>query len=195
MGGLSAAERDAAVNERQKCFAEYYAEEPNATKAAAAAGYSGKTAYSQGQRLLRNVEVAAYIRELQEQAASDRILSINRARALLSDVALSDNIAVNARLKAIDLLLRSAGAMLSPATPKEQPPEDAEVQPEEHDNDGDGVIIMLPWNGDPDTPINAAQLADGRVVPLAGHEGDDLLIYAKLTQMEGTEDAEPDGEE
>ena len=195
MGGLSAAERDAAVNERQKCFAEYYAAEPNATKAAEAAGYSGKTAYSQGQRLLKNAETAAYIRELQEKAASDRIMSINRARALLSDIADDGNVAITSRLRAVDLLLRSAGAMLSLAAPKKQPPEDAEVQSETQNNDGDGVIIMLPWNGDPDTPINAAQLADGRVVPLAGHEGDDLLIYAKLTQMEGTEDAEPDGEE
>ena len=98
------------MTERQRRFAEIYAAEPNATRAAEAAGYSGKTAYSQGQRLLKNVEVATHIRELQEQAASDRILSINRARALLSDIAVSDNVAVNARLRAMDLLLRSAGA-------------------------------------------------------------------------------------
>lgn len=183
------------MTEKQRRFAEYYAEAPNATKAAEAAGYSAKTAYSQGQRLLKNAEIATHIHELQEQAASDRILSINRARALLSDIAVSDNVAMSARLRAVDLLLRSAGAMLSPAAPKEQPPEDTEVQPEAQDNDGGGVITMLPWNGDPDTPINAAQFADGRVVPLAGYEGDDLLIYAELSQMEGTEDVEPDGEE
>ena len=180
------------MTERQRRFAEIYAAEPNATRAAEAAGYSGKTAYSQGQRLLKNVEVATHIRELQEQAASDRILSINRARALLSDIAVSDNVAVNARLRAMDLLLRSA---MSPAAPKEQPLEDAEVQPEAQDNDGGGAIIMLPWNRDSATPVNAVQLSDGRVVPLAEHEGDDLLIYAILSQMEGTEDVEPDGEE
>ena len=183
------------MTERQRRFAEIYAAEPNATRAAEAAGYSGKTAYSQGQRLLKNVEVATHIRELQEQAASDRILSINRARALLSDIAVSDNVAVNARLRAMDLLLRSAGAMMSPAAPKEQPLEDAEVQPEAQDNDGGGAIIMLPWNRDSATPVNAVQLSDGRVVPLAEHEGDDLLIYAIRSQMEGTEDVEPDGEE
>lgn len=183
------------MTERQRRFAEIYAAEPNATRAAEAAGYSGKTAYSQGQRLLRNVEVAAHIRELQEQAASDRILSINRARALLSDIAVSDNVAMSARLRAVDLLLRSAGAMLSPAAPKEQPLEDAEVQPEAQDNDDGGAIIMLPWNRDSATPVNAVQFSDGRVVPLAEHEGDDLLIYAILSQMEGTEDVEPDGEE
>ena len=129
------------------------------------------------------------------EAASDRILSINRARALLSDIAVSDNVAVNARLRAMDLLLRSAGAMMSPAAPKEQPLEDAEVQPEAQDNDGGGAIIMLPWNRDSATPVNAVQLSDGRVVPLAEHEGDDLLIYAILSQIEGTEDVEPDGEE
>lgn len=181
------------MNERQKRFAEYYAAEPNATRAAEAAGYSGKTAYSQGQRLLRNVEVAAYIRELQEQAASDRILSINRARALLSDIAVSDNVAAPARLKAVDLLLKSAGAMSSPAVPEKKQEQAAE--PELEGKAAEYDVIMLPWTGDAGQQINAVQLADGRVIPLAGHEDDDLLIYAKLSRMEGTEDVEPDGEE
>ena len=97
------------MTERQRRFADAYLASPNATRAAEAAGYSKKTAYSQGQRLLKNAEIAAFIRERQEQAASDRILSINRARALLSDIAVSDNVAVNARLRAMDLLLRSRG--------------------------------------------------------------------------------------
>jgi phage terminase small subunit len=45
------------MNERQKLFVKHYLIEPNATKAAIAAGYSKKTAYSQGQRLLKHVEV------------------------------------------------------------------------------------------------------------------------------------------
>lgn len=40
----------------------------NATKAAQAAGYSRKTAYSQGHRLLKKAEVAAAIKALQEKA-------------------------------------------------------------------------------------------------------------------------------
>ena len=44
-------------------FAEEYSVDLNATQAAIRAGYSEKTAASQGERLLRNVEIAAAIAE------------------------------------------------------------------------------------------------------------------------------------
>lgn len=43
---------------RQQCFVSEYLVDLNATQAAIRAGYSAKTASSQGERLLRNVEVA-----------------------------------------------------------------------------------------------------------------------------------------
>ncbi len=46
-----------ALTERQKRFVEAYLIDPNATQAAIKAGYSEATAASQGERLLRNVEV------------------------------------------------------------------------------------------------------------------------------------------
>ncbi|MGI9077039.1 MAG: terminase small subunit [Gemmatimonadaceae bacterium] len=49
---------------KQARFAEEYLVDLNATKAAQRAGFSGKTAYSAGQRLLKNVEVAKRIAEL-----------------------------------------------------------------------------------------------------------------------------------
>jgi phage terminase small subunit len=42
---------------RQQLFIQEYVVDLNATKAAKRAGYSKKTAYSQGQRLLKNVEI------------------------------------------------------------------------------------------------------------------------------------------
>lgn len=45
------------LTDKQKKFVKFYNAEPNATKAAISAGYSKKTAYSAGQRLLKNVEV------------------------------------------------------------------------------------------------------------------------------------------
>ena len=51
----------AGLNDRQRLFVAEYLNEPNATKAAILANYSEKTAYSQGQRLLKNVEVKAAI--------------------------------------------------------------------------------------------------------------------------------------
>ncbi len=56
---------------RQARFVEEYLLDLNATQAAIRAGYSKKTAYSQGQRLLKHVEVAAAIQKAQE-ARSER---------------------------------------------------------------------------------------------------------------------------
>jgi len=51
------------LNAKQKLFVEQYLIDPNATHAAKNAGYSDKTAYSQGQRLLKHVEVQKAITE------------------------------------------------------------------------------------------------------------------------------------
>lgn len=49
----------ARLNEKQRRFVDEYLIDLNATQAAIRAGYSEKTAYSMGQRLLKNVEVCA----------------------------------------------------------------------------------------------------------------------------------------
>lgn len=59
------------LNERQKRFCDEYLIDNNATQAAIRAGYSEKTAYSMGQRLLKNVEVSAYI-DMRQKARIDR---------------------------------------------------------------------------------------------------------------------------
>ena len=56
-----------ALNEKQIKFAKEYCVDLNATQAAIRAGYSAKTAYSQGQRLLKHVEVSARIEKSQEK--------------------------------------------------------------------------------------------------------------------------------
>lgn len=58
------------LNAMQERFCLEYAADArsNATRAAIAAGYSEKTAYSQASRLLKSVEVKARIRELRQQA-------------------------------------------------------------------------------------------------------------------------------
>ena len=50
-----------ALNDKQQRFCDEYLIDLNATQAAIRSGYSQKTAYSQGQRLLKHVEVSAYI--------------------------------------------------------------------------------------------------------------------------------------
>lgn len=49
------------LNAQQKKFADEYTKDLNATQSAIRAGYSKKTAGSQGQRLLKKVEIKAYI--------------------------------------------------------------------------------------------------------------------------------------
>lgn len=56
---------------KQRRFVEEYLIDLNATQAAIRAGYSEETAYSQGQRLLKNVEIDAAIYKAQ-QARSER---------------------------------------------------------------------------------------------------------------------------
>lgn len=60
------------LNDRQARFVEEYLIDLNATQAAIRAGYSASTAYSQGQRLLKNVEVAQLIDE-GKAARSERV--------------------------------------------------------------------------------------------------------------------------
>lgn len=63
------------MNKKQQRFAEEYLIDTNATQAAIRAGYSEKTAYSQGQRLLKHVEVKKYIeqklKDLHENSIAD----------------------------------------------------------------------------------------------------------------------------
>lgn len=70
----------------QQAFADYYLETSNATESAKKAGYSEKTAYSQGQRLLKNVEVKAYIDERLNQIKSDRIATIDEVMSFYTSV-------------------------------------------------------------------------------------------------------------
>lgn len=59
------------MTEHQERFAIEYATSGNATQSAKNAGYSEATAYSQGQRLLKNVEVAEKINSVKSQMAED----------------------------------------------------------------------------------------------------------------------------
>ena len=62
------------LTEKQKKFCDEYIKLGNATQAAINAGYSKRTARSQGQRLVTNVDIKNYIDERMEQLASERIM-------------------------------------------------------------------------------------------------------------------------
>lgn len=127
------------MNDKQKRFAEFYAQTANATEAARAAGYSEKTARSQGQRLLTNADISDYIHDLQEQAASGRIATMTQTKAFWSDVMNDSTERTADRLKASELLAKSAGAFLHVG--KNGNGEDALVFGEA---DAGDVIIYMP---------------------------------------------------
>ena len=124
---------------RQIQFCLAYAGSGNATQSAIEAGYSEKTAYSAGQRLLKNVEVQNYLKELQEQSASTKIADAREMQEVLTSIIRQEmeeeNIVVEGCgdgvseavikkkksshkdvLKAIDLLGRMQGAFSNQST-------------------------------------------------------------------------------
>jgi phage terminase small subunit len=74
------------VNNRQTVFVAEYLKDFNATQAAIRAGYSAKTAYSIGQRLLKDVETDASIKA----AISERIMGKDEVLTRLADIARGD---------------------------------------------------------------------------------------------------------
>ena len=113
------------MNERQRRFIDNYIQTGNAAESARQAGYSDKSAYSIGERLLRNVEVRgaidARLSELESQrTAQTREVLEHLTLALRGKI--SEKIVTNAgkkvsvpirecdRLKAAEMLLKVQGA-------------------------------------------------------------------------------------
>jgi phage terminase small subunit len=95
------------VNERQKKFAEYYAQSGNTVQSAIKAGYSQNYANGRAYELLENVGISTYIRELTEKAQDERIMTARERRAVLSDIAREGN--NQDRIRAIDTLNKMTG--------------------------------------------------------------------------------------
>lgn len=78
------------LNAQQKKFARLYAKKGHVTKAAIAAGYSKKTAYSQGSDLLKKPEIAALVEKHQQAAAERAEITIAKVLAELGKHAFAD---------------------------------------------------------------------------------------------------------
>ncbi len=80
----------AKLNEKQKQFVREYLIDLNATQAAIRAGYAGKTAYSQGQRLLKNVEVAKELQKAQAKRAERTEITADHVLEELAKIGFSN---------------------------------------------------------------------------------------------------------
>ena len=79
----------------------------NATTAAIEAGYSAKTAYSAGQRLLKNVGIQAAIRKRESQRSKTTIATREERQQFWSKVMWDEHEKMQDRLRAAELLGKS----------------------------------------------------------------------------------------
>lgn len=85
---------------KQRLFVEAYLADPNATQAAVKAGYSKKTAKSQGARLLTNVDIAYALKERVEGA----IVKADEVLNGIKEIAFNPGERASDRLKGYELL-------------------------------------------------------------------------------------------
>ena len=75
------------LNLKQRKFIDEYIITGNATQSAKNAGYSEKTAKSQGQRLLTNVDISSAIKERTEALFNDKAMTVAEALAISASIA------------------------------------------------------------------------------------------------------------
>lgn len=104
---------DIKLKPKELKFAEEWLKTTNATQSAIKAGYSERTAYSAGNRLLKKVDVKQYIDERLAEMQESSIADTNEVMQFLSSTMRGDipdqfglDPALNDRLKAAELLGR-----------------------------------------------------------------------------------------
>lgn len=75
------------MNDKQRRFVDEYLVDLNATQAAIRAGYSAKTAYAQGQRLLKHVEVQKAVTDAQEKRSERTAITADYVLQGIQEVA------------------------------------------------------------------------------------------------------------
>lgn len=102
---------DIKLKPKELIFAEEWLKTTNATQSAIKAGYSERTAYSAGNRLLKKVEIKQYIEERLAEMKEHSIADTNEVMQFLSSTMRGDvpdqfglDAALNDRIKAAELL-------------------------------------------------------------------------------------------
>lgn len=97
------------LNTRQKKFAEYYVQSGNTVQSAIKAGYSENYANANACKLLENVRVSKYIKELSDKLKDERIMTAKDRQVLLSDIAQDKLNEPVDRIRAVDTLNKMTG--------------------------------------------------------------------------------------
>lgn len=101
------------LNTRQKKFAEYYVQSGNIVQSAIKAGYSENYANANACKLLENVRVSEYIKELSDKLKDERIMTAKDRQVLLSDIAKAKLNEPVDRIRAVDTLNKMTGEYVS----------------------------------------------------------------------------------
>lgn len=97
---------------KQQLFCDYYLQSGNATESAIKAGYSKKTARFVGSENLTKHNIKEYIKKYQDEQKSSRIADINEIKEFWTNLLRSDQYEPKDRIKASELLGKTAGAFL-----------------------------------------------------------------------------------
>lgn len=168
------------MNSRRRTFCEYYVQGMSATEAAKRAGYSPRSARSQGQRLLTNDDVQKMIHELQTRATNERIADALEIRERFTAILRDDKQKASARLRAGEALLKHGGD--GPGERIEEPGE----RIREPEAPGTGVEIVLPWRPADLFYPTAYEGEDGQLIPLE-NPGEGMTLVLTRQQMEDME--------
>ena len=95
------------LTHKQQAFIENYT--GNATEAAKLAGYSEATAYSLGQRLLKQPQIAEAIRAREQERQAPNIADREQRFAFWTSIMRDTNESTRDRLKASELLAKAEG--------------------------------------------------------------------------------------
>lgn len=98
------------LTEKQKRFCEEYLIDLNATQAAIRAGYSKRTARSQGQRMLTHVDIQMHLKELMSSRAARVEITADTVLGELAKIAAAEvDIKGSDKMKALELLGKHLG--------------------------------------------------------------------------------------
>ena len=101
------------LNARLQKFCDEYLISGNATQSAIRAGYSEKTAYSHGQRLLKDVEIKSYIEERMTEIKSEKIATAEEVLQYLTSV-------LRGETRSHEIVVDSDGARVMSKPPSEK---------------------------------------------------------------------------